>query len=98
MSKQANMKLVLVEWVDSYGCSTNWRHLKEIDDKRLLCKTVGWILREDDDRLVIVPHITCGLKDEYGMEDECGCGDMTIPKEAVKKVTELTLITPEPKG
>lgn len=72
------MKLVLVEWIDSYGCGTNW---ETVDDMMAItphyCKSVGWIVKETDEMILVVPHISPDNGD-IGAKLS-GCGDMAIP-------------------
>jgi hypothetical protein len=77
------MRLVLVEWLDSYGCSPNWQPLGSVKAEPMVCKSVGWLLHEDDRYKVIVPHISEGT--------EQGCGDMTIPTAAIVSMRELAV-------
>ncbi len=79
------MKLVLIEWMDSTGCSTNWQELEVIGrPKPLSCRSVGWLCHEGADSVVIVPH---SADVEDGKKQ--GCGDMTIPKCCVLRMVEL---------
>jgi hypothetical protein len=80
------MKLVLVEWVDSYGCSPKWQPLEAAVRKPMRCKSVGWLLHDGPDCKVIVPHISDEKTDEIPAQ---GCGDMTIPNSAILKITSL---------
>lgn len=79
-------KLVLIEWVDSYGCSSDWRSIEGCDPKPTVCRSVGWLVHEDEKCKTIVPHIC----EQEGQ----GCGDMTIPTEAIKSVVALGQIAP----
>lgn len=79
------MRLVLVEWLDSYGCSPTWQSLENVNPSRLSCKSVGWLLHEDKDCTVIVPHIS----GEVGETPRQGCGDMTIPSIAIISIHDL---------
>lgn len=78
------MKLVLIEWVDSYGCSAAWASLADCKPSPMVCRSVGWLLHDGEESKVVVPHIA----DDAGQ----GCGDMTIPTEAIRRLVEL----PEP--
>ena len=78
------MRLVLVEWVDSFGCAPDWRPLDSCAPDLLVCRSVGWLLHEDERCLVVVPHRTDG-----GAVEPQGCGDMTIPRVAVLRVLPL---------
>ena len=81
------MRLVLVEWIDSYGCSTNWRRMEECEPAILSCRSVGWLLHDGDDAKVIVPHIADAEPEIHRQ----GCGDMTIPTKAITKIVDITL-------
>lgn len=82
--------LVLIEWVDACGCSTDWREIAKLkEDKPMICKSVGWLTDQDVDNrefVTIVPHVTPG---DHERAEEHGCGDMTIPRRAILKVTHL---------
>lgn len=83
-------KLAYVEWVDCFGCSSVWVDLDEINREPVICKSVGWILLDNDDVLVIVPHFT---QENHSGARFQGCGDMTIPKSAIRNVSVLTIPT-----
>lgn len=51
------MKLVYIEWFDSYTASPTWKHLEEYAETRLVCRSVGWLLSEEGGVMVIVPHL-----------------------------------------
>jgi len=81
------MKLVLVEWVDSYGCSATWEQFSTpLDQPRVMtCRSVGWLAHDGDDAKVLVPHVA-QLGDAPPSQ---GCGDMTIPSRAVVRMVDL---------
>lgn len=81
------MRLVYVEWVDSYGCSSAWEQLSGCSPKVMTCKSVGWLLHKDAATTVIVPHVSEGLENA----PQQGCGDMTIPTRAVVRLAELSV-------
>ena len=81
------MRLVLIEWLDSYGCSPHWQTLEECRAKPLVCRSVGWLLQDDADCKVIVPHISDSSNEHVPTQ---GCGDMTIPTAAILRISELT--------
>ncbi len=81
-------KLVLIKWIDSFGCSSTWQPLGQIEDiKPMTCCSVGWIDYENDDCVVVIPHVS---EDHNGIPQQ-GCGDMTIPRQAILNITPLTL-------
>lgn len=79
-------KLVLIEWQDSFGCSTNWEVIKDepLNAQPMICQSVGWLVQDDKKVKVVVPHLT---KSEN--VDLQGCGDMTIPTVSVVRIVEL---------
>ena len=88
------MKLVYIEWIDSYGCSSDWNNLENCKPELLLCRSVGWLLHADKTCKVIVPHIT---QDQHDNIAQQGCGEMTIPTKAVRKIVFLTIPSNERK-
>jgi hypothetical protein len=82
------MRLVLVEWLDSYGCSANWQPLANANVSPMVCKSVGWLLHDDERYKVIVPHIS---DETYQSSPQQGCGDMTIPTAAVVSMRDLAV-------
>lgn len=80
------MRLVMVEWVDSFGCSSEWQDLSDdCHPKPVVCRSVGWLMYDDPTCKVIVPHVA-----ETGPATKQGCGDMTIPTECVRQMVDLT--------
>jgi len=84
-------KLVYVEWEDSFGCSAFWCNLENEaapeDIKPQLARSVGWLCRESGSSITVVPHIT----DESKHAKLQGCGDMTIPRSAIRKMVVLRI-------
>jgi hypothetical protein len=87
------MRLVLVEWLDSFGCSSEWQSLNGCSPRPLLCRSVGWLFYDGEDCKVIVPHMTDGQT--AGVPAQ-GCGDMTIPTRAILTMTDLALSQSQP--
>ena len=83
------MRLVLIEWLDSYGCSSKWQDLDGCYARPLICRSVGWLVQDRDDCKVIVPHITDSSTDT----PQQGCGDMTIPTKAILQIIDLSCPT-----
>lgn len=81
------MRLVLIEWVDSHVAVGGWKLLDDFDRnaKAPFCRSVGWVVRDDDEIIVVVPHFI----EEQGDVARQGCGDMTIPKCSVVRVIDL---------
>ena len=85
------MRLVLIEWLDSYGCSPHWQTLEDCHAKPLVCRSVGWLLQDDADCKVIVPHLS---ESSNAPVPPQGCGDMTIPLAAILRISALTPAVP----
>lgn len=87
--KSKSYRLVLIEWVDSVGCSGRWDFLA---DKKattaLVCRSVGWLIQDGKKRKTVVPHVTALDDPEI---DPQGQGDMTIPTMAILSITDLPI-------
>jgi hypothetical protein len=73
-------KLVLVEWLDALA-QGEWHEAKRED---LRCKTVGFIVFEDDEQIELAGTITEGM---------CN-NSITIPKKMLTKRKEVKLEAP----
>jgi hypothetical protein len=81
------MKLVKIEWVDSFGVSPDWRLIGEVKDKAHVCISVGYLAIDGANVKVIVPHLSPANKD-IGSESQ-GCGDMAIPVSSIVSMVDL---------
>lgn len=79
-------KLFLVVWRDACGgSSTGWRDMAEVCNQKIATVwSCGLIVHEDDDRLVICPHMIV----ENGEAVE-GDAELAIPKDWVVSKREL---------
>jgi hypothetical protein len=73
-------KLVLVEWLDALA-QGEWHEAKRED---LRCKTVGFVVFEDDEQIELAGTITDGM---------CN-NSITIPKKMLTKRKEVKLESP----
>lgn len=74
---EPQLRLVKLGWVDSRGCSENWATFEQLREHDLcVVWSVGWVINETDEYIQICPHV--------GTDPDQGCGDMTIPKIAIK--------------
>ena len=74
-------KLVLVEWLDALA-QGEWHEAKRED---LRCKTVGFVVYEDDEQIELAGTITDGM---------CN-NSITIPKKMLTKRKEVKLEAPK---
>lgn len=81
------MRLVLVEWLDSHA-GRGWQDLDRLERaaEPLYCRSVGWVIRENKDCKVLVPHLS---GEKNGNTTLQGCGDLTIPTASIVKTTIL---------
>ena len=70
-------KLVLVEWLDALA-QGEWHEAKRED---LKCKSVGFVVFEDDEQIELAGTITVGM---------CN-NSITIPKKMLTKIKEIKL-------
>ncbi len=83
------MRLVMIDWDDAASPHLmEWRELSDCKPTPGLCRSVGWLLHDDKDYKVVVPH----LLDEEG-DPQC-CGDMTIPTHAIISIKDLQDVGP----
>lgn len=83
------MRLVYVEWLDSYGCSASWQHLSAAKDSApMLCRSVGWLLHDTKECKIVVPHVSDVGHPTITPQ---GCGDMTIPTKAIVHLLDLQI-------
>lgn len=81
----AEFKLVLVEWLDS-NRGEGWVRLEELESKITHCRSVGWLVAKDAESLTLASHL--------GDNPAQCCGDLSIPRRAVRKITPLTCGNP----
>ena len=77
-------KLVMVEWLDALA-QGEWHEAKRED---LRCKTVGFVVYEDDEQIELAGTITDGM---------CN-NSITIPKKMLTKKKEVKLETTKRKS
>jgi len=89
--RKASLKLVLIEWEDSYNKSNNWELISQMEiPQRMICVSVGWIVKETKYNILIIPHIS----DIYNKNSlGTGLGSLIIPKSAIVKQRKLKGIT-----
>ena len=77
-------KLILIEWLDALA-QGEWHEAKKED---LACKTVGYLVYEDDEQIELAGTITHGM---------CN-NSITLPKRMILKRKELKVETTIRKG
>ena len=77
------MKIVEVEWMDAHY-EAGWKSKDEIEDmvrKDLFCIKLGYILWEDDERVI--------LTDGHDKDEDMFTGFWIIPKGCVLNIKEI---------
>jgi hypothetical protein len=86
--------LVAVQWADAYGVGANWEPIDELPDVEHIIYSVGWLVKDGDHVIVLVPHVS-PANDQIDSYLN-GCGDMSIPKSQVRNM--VVLIPARPKN
>lgn len=87
----AKAELVMVEWLDSCQPHSSWRRYdgpKSVEAGVCLCNSVGWVVREDPEELVLVPSVGLISGSAIGQVS----GAFAIPKRAVIARSTLKLV------
>jgi len=75
-------KLILIEWLDSKGITSQWEYLNEIKSlKPSRCFSTGFLIEETNHYKTIA----------QGFSASQVIGRMTIPKCAIQRITEIKL-------
>jgi hypothetical protein len=84
--KPDNLKLVLIEYLDSSRDPAGFAYLEDQPKPRPeRCQSVGWLIHDDKFCKVVMPHMATN---EDGVQ---GCGNMTIPTCAIQRIVELKI-------
>lgn len=82
-----NKKVVYVEWLDSFGCTSSWQSLEDYSPVAPIMKTIGFIVYESKDLLSLANSI--GDETEYTLEQANGI--MTIPKNCIVQLKKIAI-------
>ena len=78
-------KMAIIYWVDSTQPLPSWRHIEDAPELKCInCRSMGWIISENDDCVMIASNI--GDPDSDNMR---ASGFMIIPKCSIKQRTVL---------
>lgn len=76
------MKIELIKWVDTFGCPPGWEFEDELEYKVTEVISVGFIRKETDTVVVLVPHISNAERKQVA-----GC--ICIPRRQIVERVEL---------
>lgn len=71
-----HQKMIYVRWVDSSVPEGTWLYTKDIDPALLQCCSVGFLVSETKDSIIIAGHRSMATTPQYS-------GIMVIPKCAI---------------
>lgn len=71
----------LITWIDSFGCSSSWSEITNDPISLQYCYSAGFILKEDENYIVIASHYHESNENNGAIES--ACGEMTIPKKCI---------------
>ena len=81
--------MVRITWMDAMDGDTGWVSLAKMRDAKLAtCVDIGWMIRNDEQRVTIMGS-WCLDPQEVKEEDKEGGRYITIPKGWVKKIEYL---------
>lgn len=83
-----DFRLVIIECLDSYGCSSSRQDLANCEPG-VVCKSIGWLIHDGDKCKVIVPHLN---QPDHTSTSQQGCGDMTIPTTSIVKILDVGIV------
>lgn len=86
MRSKTDYRLVYVEWEDSQVGTAGWGFTEGVKPSLATVRSVGWLVYDGKDCKMIVPHLS---KDDTGHIQQQGCGDITIPTSAVRKMVTV---------
>lgn len=73
-------QMVLIEWLDSRQPTQGWQFLEDLEiPKACKCISMGWLLDEDAERVVIAAH-----RNDQDQNDQV-MGIMVIPSCSIQK-------------
>ena len=82
-------KLVLITWRDAIEMEAGWHDMQTITkQKTATCKTVGWLVDKNDERIIIMSTI------EEDENEIAGGGVHTIPTDWCISIQQLSTYTP----
>jgi hypothetical protein len=70
---------VLVVWEDHFVGDSSWHGLDSVSLEPQLCTSVGWIVKEDKEHIVLMPHLS-----PVRGGTQSGFGELTIVRAAIR--------------
>ena len=84
MKSKEKFPMVRITWLDAKDTETGWLHYKDIIDAPLaVCQEVGYMVVNNDDKIVIMRSWVTDIDDTHGG------GAIAIPRGWVRKIEYL---------
>ncbi len=82
-----NKKVLVIEWLDSYGAMSGWIDLDGYEPKELKCVSCGFKVYENKKVIAIAPNIANATTYTPNQAN----GVMVIPKSCIVKTTSYSI-------
>jgi hypothetical protein len=76
---------VLITWEDHFVGDSSWHNVDSVSIEPQLCTSVGWIVREDKEHIVLMPHLS-----PVRGNGQSGFGELTIVRAAIRAKVSLS--------
>jgi hypothetical protein len=84
MKNFAEKMPVVIVWEDHFVGDSSWHGLNSVSLEPHLCTSVGWIVKENKERIDLMPHLS-PVRDGA----QSGFGELTIVRAAIRSKVPL---------
>lgn len=70
------MKIELIKWVDTFGCSPGWEFEDELECRVTEVYSVGFVRKETESVVVLIPHVSSAERTQIA-------GHICIPRQQI---------------
>lgn len=81
---EQRLELVVIDWVDAFGCPGGWEFEADIEPKVTTVRTVGFLMKETDDFVFVVPHVSTTT------DQRQFAGHMAVPKKQINNMAFIS--------
>jgi len=78
--------IVLVEWIDAFGCPPGWQFEDEAELRCTTVRSVGFLLKKNAKFLLLVPHLSSPSDNDRRQL----AGHIAIPRRQVVSMTVIS--------
>lgn len=75
-------RIAVIEWVDAFGCPAGWEFEDETQARATTVRSVGFVLSEDDQVVMLAPHISSPGEGERRQL----AGHIAVPRRQIVKI------------